>query len=500
MTFISYAQNGEDVILWRALKHIENGFYIDVGACDPEELSVTKAFYERGWSGVNIEPVREYHELCVKNRPRDKNINVAVTARSGLCRFMTVKGTGLSTTIDAFATEASDRGWDVEAQDMLALSLGDICSTLSIRDVHFLKIDVEGGERAVLEGADFEQVRPWIVLVEATEPLSTERSEHLWEHILLQAGYQRAFFDGVNLYYVAQEHSELIAALAAPPNALDDYKTVRMAEAEERIAQLGAALEARGRDVAEGQNERQAVEAVLEDLRQQYAAFTAAHEKTLAQRDLTIGDLRSEHAHQASSAAQRLAFTTRKLAQSRRSILELEERVHAQQHSLDAVTALVGPDPRTNQPAVDLATVLKVRLDDHAERLEDLEARQRRLAAENAHVTKHRDDLLLSTSWRLSAPLRKAKTALQIARAKPHLVLPLVVANLRRRPPNGPATLTATATMPERPSLSHEGQFSGSPREAHEEQSHPHETGLDRQDDLVRSIRHGIGRRRLSNH
>jgi FkbM family methyltransferase len=493
MTFISYAQNGEDVILWRALKHIENGFYIDVGACDPEELSVTKAFYERGWSGVNIEPVREYHELCVKNRPRDKNINVAVTARSGLCRFMTVKGTGLSTTIDAFATEASNRGWDVEAQDMLALSLGDICSSLSIREVHFLKIDVEGAERAVLEGADFEQVRPWIVLVEATEPLSTQRSEHLWEHILLQAGYQRAFFDGVNLYYVAQEHSELIAALAAPPNALDDYKTVRMAEAEERIAQLSAALEARVRDVAEEKNERQAAEAVLEDLRQQYAALAA-------QQDLTIGDLRSKNAHQASSAAQRLAFTTRKLAQSRRSILELEERVHAQQNSLDAVKALVGLDPLTNQPVVDIASVLKARLDDQAQRLEDLEARHRRLTAENATVTQHRDGLLLSTSWRLSAPMRKAKTALQIVRAKPHLVLPLVVANLRRRSLNGSATLAAAATLPERPSLSHQGQISGSPRETHEEESHSRETGLDRQGDLVRSIRDGIGRRRLSNH
>ena len=43
--FISYAQNFEDVILWRALNHVENGFYVDVGAMDPTEHSVTKAFY-----------------------------------------------------------------------------------------------------------------------------------------------------------------------------------------------------------------------------------------------------------------------------------------------------------------------------------------------------------------------------------------------------------------------------------------------------------------------
>ena len=41
MSFISHAQNFEDVMLWRALKHIEHGFYVDVGANDPDVHSVT---------------------------------------------------------------------------------------------------------------------------------------------------------------------------------------------------------------------------------------------------------------------------------------------------------------------------------------------------------------------------------------------------------------------------------------------------------------------------
>ena len=60
MSFISYAQNGEDVMLTRALKHIERGFYIDVGANHPSDDSVTKAFYDRGWRGLNIEPLPEH--------------------------------------------------------------------------------------------------------------------------------------------------------------------------------------------------------------------------------------------------------------------------------------------------------------------------------------------------------------------------------------------------------------------------------------------------------
>ena len=69
--FVSFAQNGEDIVLWRALRHIRTGVYVDVGAADPIDDSVTKAFYERGWRGVNVEPVPAYAELLRQDRPRD---------------------------------------------------------------------------------------------------------------------------------------------------------------------------------------------------------------------------------------------------------------------------------------------------------------------------------------------------------------------------------------------------------------------------------------------
>ena len=62
MPFISYAQNSEDVVLWRALRDVEKGFYVDVGATDPEVDSISCAFYERGWSGINAYPVDAYFD------------------------------------------------------------------------------------------------------------------------------------------------------------------------------------------------------------------------------------------------------------------------------------------------------------------------------------------------------------------------------------------------------------------------------------------------------
>lgn len=74
MTFISYAQNFEDIRLWRALKHVEKGLYIDVGANHPTADSVTRAFYDRGWSGINVEPVPSYYHALCQERPRDTNL------------------------------------------------------------------------------------------------------------------------------------------------------------------------------------------------------------------------------------------------------------------------------------------------------------------------------------------------------------------------------------------------------------------------------------------
>jgi hypothetical protein len=74
--YLCYSQNFEDVILQRVFAEVENGIYVDVGACHPSVDSVTKLFYDRGWTGVNIEPSKRFHALLNLQRTRDKNLNV----------------------------------------------------------------------------------------------------------------------------------------------------------------------------------------------------------------------------------------------------------------------------------------------------------------------------------------------------------------------------------------------------------------------------------------
>jgi peptide methionine sulfoxide reductase MsrB len=60
---ISYAQNREDVIIDAFFPDLKKGFYVDIGAADPNYDSVTKFFYEKGWSGINIEPNPQLFKL-----------------------------------------------------------------------------------------------------------------------------------------------------------------------------------------------------------------------------------------------------------------------------------------------------------------------------------------------------------------------------------------------------------------------------------------------------
>ena len=269
MTFVSYAQNFEDVMLWRALSGIERGFYIDVGTADPDTDTVTRAFYDRGWSGINIEPVAVSMRRIAATRLRDINLQVAVGRTPGSATFYVVEGTGLSTLVEEGLSRLDRAGYAAEQTTVEVTTLADICAEHvpeAVGAIHFLKIDVEGAEADVLAGADFKRFRPWIVLIEATAPMSSEQTHAAWEPGLLAAGYRFVYFDGLNRFYVALEHLDALEpCFAAPPNVFDDFIRVadvegarRMATAEIRAgeaAALVARAEARTREVAAAMGE-----------------------------------------------------------------------------------------------------------------------------------------------------------------------------------------------------------------------------------------------------
>ena len=243
MSFISYAQNLEDVVLYRCLRDVYRGFYIDVGAQDPLVDSVTRAFYERGWRGMNIEPSTEYFHALQRDRGEDINLMTVVGREIGEAVFYEVKETGLSTTNPEYARRYAESGYQVRSREMPCTTLDEICRVHHIDTVHFLKIDAEGSEREVLEGFSFEDLRPWVVIAEATEPGSSRDMSARWESLILGRGYEPVYFDGLNRFYLAAEHCGLKERFSVSPNVFDHYVTYRERHAREELAAAESSAE-----------------------------------------------------------------------------------------------------------------------------------------------------------------------------------------------------------------------------------------------------------------
>jgi FkbM family methyltransferase len=222
---ISYAQNREDVLLRRLFRDVSEGFYIDVGANDPVELSVTKHFYDRGWRGINVEPLPDAYRRLRAERPRDVNLRIGVGRAEGKLPFFEVAEQDvLSTFCKKQADAYRDEGLAVVERAVPVRTLASVCAEhVGDQLVHFLSVDVEGFEREVLEGADWRRWRPQAVLVEATKPNSTLPSHHDWERVLLEAGYLFAYFDGLNRFYVRSEDAHLLEHFRVPVNITDDF-------------------------------------------------------------------------------------------------------------------------------------------------------------------------------------------------------------------------------------------------------------------------------------
>ncbi len=249
---ISYAQNFEDVYLARAFHGLTSGFYIDIGAWDPVLDSVTKHFYDLGWRGINVEPIPQLHRAIASQRPRDTNLQVAVSDRRGRATFYCVtSGSGFSTLSPAIAAGWRTRGQTVQEIEVPVVTLAELCAGADVRDVDFLKVDVEGAEREVIAGGDWARVRPRVVIVEATQPGSPEPAWHEWEPLLVAHRYTFGLFDGLNRYYVRSEDEGLLEAFRLPPNVFDGFTPYALARARADAASGAQRAEAWSEQVAD---------------------------------------------------------------------------------------------------------------------------------------------------------------------------------------------------------------------------------------------------------
>lgn len=232
---ISHAQNREDIILSGFFHHTKTGFYVDVGANDPAIDSVTKNFYEKGWRGINIEPISRLYKKLEEERPRDINLNIGISDKRGHLVFREYKAFhGLSTFVEDIKEdydkliERDKKYKDYVERKVEIKTLKQVFDEQEVKEIDFLKVDVEGYESEVINGNDWGKYRPKVICIEANHIVKD------WRPFLTEKGYELVFFDGINNYYIDSKAGKSLKEFSYPetmlPTPIIDYRVVGIIE------------------------------------------------------------------------------------------------------------------------------------------------------------------------------------------------------------------------------------------------------------------------------
>jgi len=170
----SYSQWGEDSIISQFIFD-NNWTYIDVGSGHPVHGNDTFFLYQRGCSGILVDPIESNGKLSRRFRPRDKFILGIISNVKNL-KFFQFSNSGISTALGTRASKLRSDGYSVIREYFPEVyTLTNIFEQLRPGDRKILlKIDVEGLEERVLESLDFSRYSPEMILIEELETLPYE--------------------------------------------------------------------------------------------------------------------------------------------------------------------------------------------------------------------------------------------------------------------------------------------------------------------------------------
>ncbi|MES2215428.1 MAG: FkbM family methyltransferase [Pseudomonadota bacterium] len=199
------SQAYEDYVLGNIFTDVKNGFYVDVGANNPDGANVSKYFYAMGWHGMNFEPQTKHYEALLLARKGDININKAVSDTDGdLVTFYIPQDADVLSSLDPNLLQSLPSDAKVDKVTVETTTLTKAFKEHNIKDIDFLKIDVEGYEDKVVAGLDFSTYRPKVVVLEYVSPTGRFGYQK-FTPIMLNNGYLFGMSDGLNYYFYRQE-------------------------------------------------------------------------------------------------------------------------------------------------------------------------------------------------------------------------------------------------------------------------------------------------------
>ena len=159
----SFAQNQEDILAWDYFGRKTNGFFVEVGANHPTELSQTWLLEQRGWKGILVEPLPA---CCEKLRAVRKNSFICEAAAGAPEQVGEATLNVAESDVWSHLGE-EDKGLPLARRIKVAVrTLDSILDELKAPQLDLLSIDTEGMELNVLRGLALRKRAPALVLIE----------------------------------------------------------------------------------------------------------------------------------------------------------------------------------------------------------------------------------------------------------------------------------------------------------------------------------------------
>ncbi len=174
---VSWSQCGEDLALVALLEADKKlGTYVDVGAHHPDRFSVTRALYERGWSGINIDADDQVRDTFLRKRPRD-TFFVGAVGINDYYEFYRSEEKAISTVRRDWMERYANAGFRFEEKKRVkGIKLRSILESMPAR-VDLLNVDIEGADLDAIKSIEFEKLNkelwPEWIMVESYPPIET---------------------------------------------------------------------------------------------------------------------------------------------------------------------------------------------------------------------------------------------------------------------------------------------------------------------------------------
>lgn len=167
---LSYSQEGEDLILIDRFASKASGFYVDIGAHHPQRFSNTYLLYQRGWRGINIDPMPGIAAKFQKVRPRDVSLELGIAKEVGQLSYYMFDDPALNG-FDKALSLSRDKETPYRIIGEKKIQVRPLKEVLKDylppkTSVDVLTIDVEGLDLEVLQSNDWSLYQPTVLIVE----------------------------------------------------------------------------------------------------------------------------------------------------------------------------------------------------------------------------------------------------------------------------------------------------------------------------------------------